>query len=49
MACVAVGGVALLPWRYSPLAGPGDFLLLAQNKVAKEKGAPARRPYLARS
>jgi hypothetical protein len=31
---------------YSPLAGPGDFLLRAQKKVTKEKGAPVRRRYL---
>jgi hypothetical protein len=28
---------------YSPLPGPGHFLLLVQKKVTKEKDAPARR------
>ena len=33
---------------YDSLAGAGDFLLRAQKKVTKEKGAPVRRRYLAK-
>jgi len=39
---------ALLVIR-SPSRGPGNFLLRAQKKVTKEKGAPVRRRYLASS
>ena len=40
------GRSSLIPLSttYSPLAGPGDFLLLAQNKVTKEKGVPGSPP-----
>jgi hypothetical protein len=43
--CGVVGVPLFLHWLlYGPLAGPGDFLLLAQKKVTKEKGRPGSPP-----